>query len=61
MKNYIVRLMDYDRSIIYGDYYRNTTAELAEIMFVAKCHRLGIVISEKRGHFITVEEVPPLF
>ena len=56
MKNYIVRLRNYRGAIIDGEFYSNTTAELAELMYKSRCQRLGIAIVESAGDFITVEE-----
>lgn len=56
MKNYFVRLRNYNDSIIDGEYYKGTTAELALLMYKNRCKKLGIVCIQECGDHITVEE-----
>jgi hypothetical protein len=45
MKNYIVRLHDWNGSIIDGEIYEAPNRDVALIMYKRRCKRLGIKIA----------------
>ena len=55
MKNYVVRLRNYEGAIIDGGVYNASNTEDARKMYIARCLMLGIDIATY--DYITVEEI----
>ncbi len=55
MKNYVVRLRDWEGNIVDGEIYTETNTENALRMYKARCAMVGIDIS--KFDYITVEEI----
>ena len=53
MKNYIVRLKNYEGSIVDGEIYEAPNEKIAKEMYEKRCDKLGIVVG--RYDYITVE------
>jgi hypothetical protein len=53
MKNYIVRLRNYEGFIVDGEIYEAPNEQIAKEMYVSRCKRLGIVVG--KYDYITVE------
>ena len=53
MKNYVVRLRNYEGFIVDGEIYEAHNEQIAKEMYASRCKRLGIVVG--KYDYITVE------
>ena len=53
MKNYVVRLRDYEGNIVDGETYSANSVDDAKLKYLSRCNRLGIEIG--KYDYITVE------
>ena len=53
MKNYIVRLRNYEGFIVDGEIYEASNEQIAKEMYTSRCKRLGIVVG--KYDYITIE------
>lgn len=54
MKNYVVRLRDYEGNIVDGEVYSANSVADAKLKYLSRCNRLGIEIG--KYDYITVED-----
>ena len=53
MKNYVVRLRDYEGNIVDGETYSANSVDDAKLKYLSRCSRLGIEIG--KHDYVTVE------
>lgn len=56
MKDYIVRLRNYEGNVVDGEIYKAESENQAKQKYIARCERLGIAIG--KFDYITVEDFP---